>query len=135
MVSYIFNYFVSINHNVIIKFADNKLFMMTNFWEIITFFSFSLLKMNLDEYFLCYASKYRVYFGDNIAKRLAISLLRFWTTICDFRPNNIIYFILFIYLFLRKNKNSVYSWRNQHSYFINAENEVQGWGWIWYSNK
>lgn len=74
------------------------------FEKSLPFFSFSLLKMNLDEYVLCYASKYRVYFGDNIAKRLAISLLRFWTTICDFRPNNIIYFILFIYLFLRKNK-------------------------------
>lgn len=71
MVSYIFNYFVSINHNVKIKFADNKLFMMTNFWEIITFFFLFLsLKWTLLNIF--YASKYRVYFGDNIAQRLAV---------------------------------------------------------------
>lgn len=92
------------------------------FEKSLLFFSFSLLKMNLDEYVLCYASKYRVYFGDNIAKRLAISLLGFELLYAIFVQIILsILFYLFIY-FWEKIKFCLFVKKSTQLFF-------QCWEW------
>lgn len=93
------------------------------FEKSLLFFLFLSLKWTLLNIF--YASKYRVYLGDNIAQRFAVYMTLFYiTTICDFRPNNIIYFILF-HLF-------IYFWEKiKFCLFVKKSTQLffQCWEW------